>query len=66
MIEYDNFKKGILTMEDKKSKFTRITVTLTPEQLDLLTKISTENGYESISATLRVMVTKYGKKELQQ
>jgi len=52
-------------MDKKESKFTRITVTLTPEQLDLLTKISTENGYESISATLRVMVTKYGKKEIQ-
>jgi len=52
-------------MTKKTSKFTRITVTLTPEQLDLLTKISTENGYESISATLRVMVTKYAKLELQ-
>ena len=52
-------------MDKKESKFTRITVTLTPEQLDLLSRISTENGYESISATLRVMVTKYGKKEIQ-
>jgi metal-responsive CopG/Arc/MetJ family transcriptional regulator len=52
-------------MSAKNSKFTRITVTLTPEQLDLLTRVSTENGYESISATLRVLVTKYGKKELQ-
>ena len=48
----------------KESKFTRITITLTPEQLDLLSTISKENGYESISATLRVMVTKYGKKEI--
>jgi hypothetical protein len=47
------------------SKFTRITVTLTPEQLDILTRISKQNGYESISATLRVMVTKYGQRELQ-
>lgn len=47
------------------SKFTRITVTLTPKQLDLLNTISEENGYESISATLRVLVTKYGKKELE-
>lgn len=52
-------------MANKDSKFTRITVTMTPEQLDLLTRISTENGYESISATLRVLVTKYGRKELQ-
>ena len=50
----------------EKSKFKRITVTLTPEQLDLLNRISKENGYESLSATLRVMVTKYGKKELEQ
>ena len=53
-------------MTDKKdSKFKRITITLTPEQLDLLSKVSTTNGYESISATLRVMVTKYAKQELQ-
>ena len=52
-------------MTDKKdSKFKRITITLTPEQLDLLSKVSTTNGYESISATLRVMVTKYAKQEL--
>jgi len=50
--------------EQTISKFKRITVTLTPEQLDLLSQISTINGYESISATLRVMVTKYGKREL--
>jgi len=61
-----NKRKGILKMCKKESKFKRITVTLTPEQLDLLAKISTENGYESISATLRVMVTKYGKKEILQ
>lgn len=48
----------------KESRFKRITVTLTPEQLDLLSEISNRNGYESLSATLRVMVTKYGKKEL--
>ncbi len=53
-------------MNDKKdNKFTRITITLTPEQLDLLTSISKQNGYESISATLRVLVTKYGKRELE-
>lgn len=51
-------------MSDKKDRFKRITITLTPEQLDLLSNISKINGYESISATLRVMVTKYGKKEL--
>ena len=53
-------------MATKENRFNRITVSLTPEQLDLLSKISKENGYESISATLRVMVTKYGRKELQQ
>ena len=55
-------------MKNTKSsnkRFSRITVTMTPEQLDLLSKISTENGYESISAALRVMVTKYGKFELE-
>ena len=51
-------------MSDKEQKFKRITVTLTPKQLDLLNEISVTNGYESISATLRVMVTKYGNKEL--
>ena len=51
--------------EKEQGKFTRITVTLTPKQLDLLNEISVTNGYESISATLRVMVTKYGKQELQ-
>lgn len=52
--------------EEKDSKFKRITVTLTPKQLDLLSEISEANGYETISATLRVMVTKYANKELQQ
>lgn len=51
-------------MSKEKSRFKRITVTLTPEQLDLLAKISKENGYESISSTLRVLVTKYGKEQL--
>ena len=59
-------KERNLHMCKEKSKFKRITVTLTPEQLDLLQQISKENGYESISATLRVMVTKYGKQELVQ
>lgn len=49
----------------KEERFKRITVTLTPKQIDLLAKISEENGFESISSTLRVLVTKYGKKELQ-
>ena len=53
-------------MENKDSKFKRITVTLTPKQLDLLSQIATKNGYETISATLRVMVTKYGKNELRE
>jgi hypothetical protein len=52
-------------MAEKEGKFKRITVTLTPEQLDLLSTISDTNGYGTISATLRVLVTKYGKQELQ-
>lgn len=67
MIEYDTItKKGHIKMTKESSKFKRITVTLTPKQLDLLTLISEQNGYESLSATLRVMVTKYGNKEIKQ
>ena len=49
---------------NNSDKFKRITVSLTPEQLDLLSKISHENGYDNMSATLRVIITKYGKQEL--
>ncbi len=47
------------------SKYKRITITLTPEQLDLLDNIKDVNGYETMSRTIRVLVTKYGKQELQ-
>lgn len=48
----------------KNSKYKRITITLTPEQLALLEEVSKVNGYETMSRTIRVLVNKYGNKEL--
>ena len=50
---------------DKNSKqMKRITITLTPEQLSLLDEVCKNNGYETMSRTIRVLVNKYAKKEL--
>jgi metal-responsive CopG/Arc/MetJ family transcriptional regulator len=49
---------------NENSKMKRITITLTPEQLALLSKVSDRNGYETMSRTIRVLVNKYAKKEL--
>ena len=51
---------------NSSDKFKRITISLTPEQLDLLSEVSKTNGYDNMSATLRVIITKYAKKELKQ
>ena len=55
--------KGEYTM--KNSKYQRITITLTPEQLDLLSQIMEAEGYETMSRTVRVLVQKY-EKEIRQ
>lgn len=46
------------------SEMKRITITLTPEQLDLLSLLKESNGYETMSRTVRVLVNKYAKKEI--
>lgn len=49
---------------DKNSNYKRITITLTPEQLALLSKVSKQNGYETMSRTIRVLVNKYAEQEI--
>ena len=53
-------------MIKNSDKYKRITITLTPEQLTLLDNIKEHNGYETMSRTIRVLVNKHGKKELNQ
>lgn len=55
--------KGEYTM--KNSKYQRITITLTPSQLDFLSNLMEAEGYETMSRTVRVLVQKY-EKEIRQ
>lgn len=50
--------------KDSNDKYKRVTITLTPEQLNLLSSISLSNGYETLSRTIRVLVNKYAEQEL--
>lgn len=63
MIKYETLRKEFSIMDN--SKYKRITITLTPAQLALLSKVSKHNGYETMSRTIRVLVNKYAEQELQ-
>lgn len=49
-------------MSDSKQK-RKITLSLDESTLDMLGKIAKSNAYDNISATIRILVKKYGKLE---
>lgn len=59
-------RKDKASMKKNSDKYKRITITLTPEQLSLLSSVSDRNGYETMSRTIRVLVNKYAERELQE
>jgi len=48
-------------MSDKTKR--KITLSLDEPTLDMLGKIAKANGYDNISATIRILVKKYGLRE---
>jgi len=49
-----------------KVKQKKVTLSLDEETLEMLTKLADKCGYGSMSASIRILVKKYGNKEIQQ
>ena len=64
VIPYWDFKKGKNVQMTEKKKLKKVTLSLDVDTMNLLNEVANTCGYGSISASVRILVKKYGTKEI--